>query len=374
MEALQQISLWIPELLGTHSCVTIPGLGSFIYREAPASGNPFTHELKPAVRTIFFNNAISADDGVLVNHIREKSGVSYNDALKLTQDAASEIRLALEKKRSVPFGELGNFFLNSENQVFFLPLHSLNLSHQTFGLPIIKLDELANRAKPASLSADSVQTGNTVKPTTESAVEEFEEASVVEVDADAAAVRKSSFIWKAAAVLAFVAMSVTGVYYLSTSTKLFKSGNNGPVASTAPVTDQVSETPAYTSTEDAPEENTMVPAEPAEVTAIAEETRGIAPAATISNEDYLKQLFAGKGEYYVLGGMYMNAELAETELNQWNASGVSATVFKAKNSSLFKVILGRFESEAAASAFMENMPVFSGVHISVRQTKLLTSN
>jgi hypothetical protein len=71
MEALKKPEELVLELLGLHHCVTIPGLGSFIYREAPASANTFTFELKPAARTVFFNNAIIADDGVLVNLIRQ---------------------------------------------------------------------------------------------------------------------------------------------------------------------------------------------------------------------------------------------------------------------------------------------------------------
>ena len=117
----------ILHLLGHNHCVTVPGLGSFIYREAPASANTFTFELKPSSRTVFFNNAIASDDGIMVNHVREQLGIGYNVALIKVNEMASELRENLDRRKNLPFGKLGNFFLNSENQ--FWRLRCCQLHH-----------------------------------------------------------------------------------------------------------------------------------------------------------------------------------------------------------------------------------------------------
>ena len=58
MDELKKLENAVKELLGTHNCVTVTGLGSFIYRETAASSNHFTFELKPSGNSVFFNNAI----------------------------------------------------------------------------------------------------------------------------------------------------------------------------------------------------------------------------------------------------------------------------------------------------------------------------
>lgn len=361
MEGFNKIDAWVTELLGLHSCVTIPGLGSFIYRDSPASSNTFTFEIKPSSRTVFFNNALVADDGILTNKVRENLGLDYPQALNWIGSWVIELRNRLKDSRTIEFGSLGNFFLNSEKEVFFLPAPHLNLSQSTYGLPIIRLSEL----EKSKASEFSFETNATLKTTSTVSQEsdktkEFEEANVVLIDEDESR-RNLSWIWKAAAVLAITFLGASGVYFGSLYFK--KSATSQEANLNLPQENKAD--PGLSADE-------MVPTETDDTKNVSVEPniKEADKAVVKSQEEVLDDLKSAKGKYFVLGGMYMDESLAKLEVATWNSNGVSCAVFKAKNSSLYKVVLNRFENEKDASVFTEQIPVYSGAHVSVRETEL----
>jgi hypothetical protein len=381
MEARIKIEEMVLELLGVHSCVTLPGLGSFIYRESQASSNTFTFELRPSLRTVFFNSAIVADDGLLANRYGELTGISFSQAQNQLSETIAEIKTGLEKSRNLVFGKLGNFFLNGENQIFFFPSPSLNLSHDTFGLPVIKLDEL-EKPKQAAPVLTSSKNDEKAASFSKEETETFEEAEVLFVEESAP--RKRSWIWKAAAAIAILMLAGTGTYF---GRKLFTPSSPGkqsqaaidtPVAQNS-ATDQVENNPVTTTaptTEPEPEKATTESI-PQPAPQIVEETAPVlAPEVTkeeakpASTElSAMEQLQAAKGKYFVVGGKYLDENLARLECRGWNNRNIRAVVFKAENSSLYKVILQRFSSADAAQAFIGSLPPNGATQLSVKEFK-----
>ncbi len=367
-------------LLGEHSCVTVPGLGAFIYRESPAASNTFTYEIRPAVRTVFFNSAISDDDGLLANQLRQSHGITFAEAQAMVSKAVAELRSTLETNRNLHFGKLGNFFLNGENQTFFFPSPSLNLSHQTFGLPIIKLEELEK--------AKVVETPVTTKPAEEKMsiplvmeTEEYEEAKVVHIEEKEQ--KNRSWIWKVAASVAILTLAGTGYYF---GRQLFKSKNTElqQASVDTPVLDSESNSEtiypkdtAFTGStapvEEAPvvvaPEQTPVETQTAPEIAVTEK---VEPAVTqpVGSVDLnpMEELQSAKGNYYVVAGKYIDENLANMECKQWEKKNIRAAVYKAENSSLYKVILKRFASMDEANAFASSISA-TGTNISVKEIK-----
>ncbi|MCC7296694.1 MAG: hypothetical protein IT244_00055 [Bacteroidia bacterium] len=375
MELKKSLDKYVEELLGLHNCVTISGLGSFIYREAPASANHFSFEIRPTVRTVFFNNAIAADDGILVNQIRESEGMSYNQALDAVNLVAGDIRQGLQSKRNVGFGNLGNFFLNSDGHIFFLPTASLNLSPNSFGLPILKLDELDAKHIPTVLKPIAEKESEPVVTKKAAPVVEtfeFEEAEVLHLEEQSEQKRNFGWLFKAAAVFAILTLTGTGIYF---GKQFFSAKTNTTQQAAIAQTDTNLETKSAVKSETQTTEPAIAPAEPAVNTTETNKTEtAVVPHlpefALQSIEDKLADLKQTKGHYFVLGGMYMNADLAIAECKRWNASHVNAAWIKPENSSLYKVVLARFTSEKEASEFVGNIAVISGGNVSVRQIKI----
>lgn len=355
-----KIESYITELLGLHHCVTVSQLGSFIYRDSQASANAITREIRPSVRTLFFNSAILEDDGILVNHIRQQEGLNYNQALAVVHDFVSDIKQKLQEKRNLAFGTLGNFFLNQDQQIFFLPSSTLNFSKETFGLPMMRLDELM--ASKETLAHTVVEKPAKVQePVIESIEVEFEEAEVVHIEEPK--VRKMHWLFRAAAILAILTLAGTGTWF---GMQYVKSQNKG--------TQQASVLPMQT--QPSPEAQAQQIPEAKTTEAVTEE---MVPSVSETPEKvevpsmdaYRETLTSEKGSFYVLGGMYMDENLAIGECKRWNAAGHAATNIKSENSSLTKVVLGRFKTEKEASEFANRLPLLAGSNISVRQAVII---
>jgi cell division protein FtsN len=84
--------------------------------------------------------------------------------------------------------------------------------------------------------------------------------------------------------------------------------------------------------------------------------------------DLLKQdLKSADGKYFVTGGAYITEKLAYAEGLRWQKLGYDVCLMSVKNSSLTKVVLGRFKSEKMASLFVENISEMPSGTISVEE-------
>lgn len=380
MEGLHLLEHTILDLLGTHQCVTIPGLGSFIYRDYPASSNHFTLELKPSGNTIFFNHAIQGDDGLLANRIRETNGGSYSDALAWIKTRIEEIQNHLHDKKNLAFGKLGNFFLNADKQVFFLPSGQLNLSKSSFGLPVLKLSEL-EKAKTTIPAPRAEVIVETPKPAPVALAEtEIEEAEVLELDEP---VRQRHLAWRIAAAFAVVTLASSAWYFgrqyfnqheenIAQSASMdLVAGKDTTVKNidSVPVPHQESQSIAKSEKKKASNKGKEKSGADAIVNGNARRLEVTSPI--IGDAEFKNTLEHKSGRFYLIGGTYVSESMAKKECAKWNKVGVNATLFRSSNSALIRVLLGRFNSEKAASAFMTTMPGFHGSTVALREIQLI---
>lgn len=363
MERFEKIIL---ALLGENDCVTIPGLGSFIYRDNSAIGNTFTLEIRPATKTVYFNNAILADDGLLVNKIQEKEGLSYAEAKKLVQTEVDALKEQLAAKRNFPFGSIGNFFLNAANEVFFLPAASLNLSKKAYGLPILKLEPVHTAVAEAIPSKKEVKTVkeitfekvSTPEPEIEETISiEYEDAEVIGIEENLSVNKNRGFAWRIAAGFAVISMA-GGMYIAASKYSGSNLANKASSVAAIELKNNTAETTKNTLEPTTEEMNTEAAAKPME------------PMVAVDKETWNNTLRNKKGHYFVIGGMFIIESMALEECKKWNEIGVSATIVKPPFSSLYRVVLDRFESEHAASEFAKIVPEYVGASISVRDIKL----
>lgn len=350
MTDLQRLESAITHLLCDHDCVVVPNLGAFLLRSFSASANPFSGELKPSGQTLFFNPSISTDDGLLLTHWRHITGCDYNTAQHSVQELVKLISEQVKINRSYPFGKIGNFFLHSDNKLLFLPSSSVNLSKHAFGLESFVIEASESLRTPHKVvplvNAEPVSESISVN-----SEQEIDEAEVIELKVNHP--RSNGFIWKIAASICIVSLSVAAIYY----GKFFnKSKQQVQVASHIPSMS-----------------NATNPSESIESATHESNKKTNAFVSLLTPDDMnkgMEHIKIGKGSVFICGGSYMSLKLAENECNSWKKNGIPAIIGKKSGSSLVKVVVGRFDNEESASAFLEQMPVNTGFHAGLLTAKL----
>lgn len=123
------------ELLYTHDCVVIPGVGGFLLNYSAATIHPVQHFFQPPSRTIAFNSALNSNDGLLASAISSKLGISFSDSMEKVRSYALDINLKLQTAGSFQFELLGRLLSTPDGLVSFEPEKGLNLLADAYGLP-----------------------------------------------------------------------------------------------------------------------------------------------------------------------------------------------------------------------------------------------
>jgi len=130
MRIEQQIS----QLLYRYQCVTVPGFGAFLTEIKSAQLIESTNTFYPPKKVISFNAHIKNNDGLLANHIAQTLRLSYDEALEQMDETVQNWKKELQSNATVSLKNIGNLSLNTENNIVFEPLESLNYLTDAFGL------------------------------------------------------------------------------------------------------------------------------------------------------------------------------------------------------------------------------------------------
>jgi hypothetical protein len=346
--SIPQISHTVEELLLQHECVIVPGLGGFLMRSFQASANPFSKELRPSGQSIFFNAALTQDDGLVAKHWAEQKGLSYAAAVAELKSIGSEILEQARNKKPVPFGRMGQFFLNAQGQLFFIPAQSLNLSLEHFGLPVLRWQALETASQSESEAKPTIG----VSLATEAVdIEDAEVAAVAEEWTDKLEQKlQRNPIWKVAANVVLV-MVIAALLVLNVRT--FQKAYQNRVDEQAGL--QLS-TP-------------VKPTAPKQEVAAADaesEKSTLKYEAGISGIEAMRvDMYQQPGDVFICGGSYITPKMAETECLLWQKLGYDATYIEMENSSLTRVVLARFVGEKEASDLAKNIKNLAAGRLSV---------
>ncbi|MDP2176493.1 MAG: hypothetical protein Q8K70_11340 [Bacteroidota bacterium] len=134
-----QIEALIKKLLYQHECVILPELGGFIVRESPSNINKNTQTVKPLTKTVFFNQNLKENDGLLVSEIQKKFKLSYEEANKMYKNWHQAFMQELKQNQTYLFRNIGDFKMNEDGQIWFYLKPQLNLALETYGLYPVSL-------------------------------------------------------------------------------------------------------------------------------------------------------------------------------------------------------------------------------------------
>lgn len=128
----------IASLLYRYQCVVVPGFGAFLSQIKSARLQRDSNTFHPPYKEISFNARLEANDGLLVSHIAQAEGATYEETLRKVEDAGRRWKETLLSEGILEFAELGIFRLNSEKKIVFEPANRTNYLMSSFGLaPVI---------------------------------------------------------------------------------------------------------------------------------------------------------------------------------------------------------------------------------------------
>ncbi len=127
---------YISELLFQYDCVIVPDLGGFVANYKSATIQPIQNNFYPPSKGISFNKNLNSNDGLLVNFIVQKEGLTYATAYQKMEEVVTGINRELKAKKKVLLQEVGTLFLDSEQRIQFEPAATVNYLLDSYGLPI----------------------------------------------------------------------------------------------------------------------------------------------------------------------------------------------------------------------------------------------
>ena len=392
----------ITRVLYKHECAVIPGFGAFILRKNYGMANPFSGQLKPSVHTLFFNSNIQEDDGFVSNELREISGLQFRQSSNLLVTEFNALTNNCTSTHAITMGDLGKFHRNAIGDLFFLASPTLNLSKETYGLPIIdwqwkdipvyRSETTATRTveiKPVvSMEAPSV---DRVDDLTDTRVIEFvtENAEQLEVGLDVTALdpessvdqhhsefteskRKTPLLWRMAASFAIISigagvlLSIAQIWSVSTGNDMatLLPQDSQKIKINAPIKSNIDK---FIIVDESDGDDKS-----AKSTAISHQLKYA--KGTVGISEFKQANINRTGKFVIVGGAYLTPSLGERECLLWQRVGVDACLVKGKKSSLYKVILGRFESDKLASDYAETIKILPTGTLSVSDIALDWNN
>lgn len=148
---------YISDLLFLHDCVIIPDFGGFICNYKSAYIDENSGLICPPAKDILFNRNLTHNDGLLVNWIACKENISYEKATIQLTLFCEDLKIKLNQKRRIAFGDIGVFFTDRRFNIIFEPSKN-NFFAEAFGMEPIKIQKTEFPAsKPVQITVPSPQ-------------------------------------------------------------------------------------------------------------------------------------------------------------------------------------------------------------------------
>ena len=129
-----KIEQYISQLLYRYQCVTVPGFGAFLTEFQSAHLDENSHSFYPPKKMVSFNPFIKNNDGLLANHLAQAEKISYEIAVNTIQNEVSHWKTKIQEFGSFSVKNVGDFSLNSEKNIVFVPTDQINYLTASFGL------------------------------------------------------------------------------------------------------------------------------------------------------------------------------------------------------------------------------------------------
>ena len=144
------LSKMIGELILDHDELSLPGLGTFVAEEVPASFSDRGYTVNPPYRKLSFYQR-PENDHLLIDFYASSNGVSFKDASLIIVRFLDEMKTLLKEKKVIVMPGLGRLRATRENNFFFVPDADLDIYPEGFGLrPVSMKNHTESQAELSS--------------------------------------------------------------------------------------------------------------------------------------------------------------------------------------------------------------------------------
>ncbi|MFJ1329246.1 HU domain-containing protein [Capnocytophaga canimorsus] len=371
---MKELNVYVEELLFKYQCVIIPKFGAFISNRKSAKlfeDKTFT----PPKREITFNSSLVSNDGLLIKHISESSGVSYEQAESFISDVVETWKERLNKKEIISLGNIGFIKQTPEGRISFEASDSVNFLTDSFGMSTFVPHEVAPNVKfdPTLKSKEETTEKVPFEPVT---VSNSSAATEVKQEQTANEEEKQE---KKGSLLKYVAIAVIGVGLLGFGAYSYLQANKQApevVIQEADVQKElqlkISEATFFNSTP------IVLPPVSLNVSKVAEtqktaETQKDKPKATETNVSAPKKSETSKKEttqnstektskttvskkYQVIAGAFKDEKNAKSRVNQLKAMGyANASIIGKNKKGLYQVSYSGFDNIEQANTLKKKI-------------------
>ena len=144
------LSKMIGELILDHDELSLPGLGTFVAEEVPASFSDRGYTVNPPYRKLSFYQRPETDH-LLIDFYASSNDVSFKDASLIIVRFLDEMKTLLKEKKVIVLPGLGRLRATRENNFFFVPDADLDIYPDGFGLrPVSMKNHTESQAELSS--------------------------------------------------------------------------------------------------------------------------------------------------------------------------------------------------------------------------------
>jgi CCDC81-like prokaryotic HU domain 2/CCDC81-like prokaryotic HU domain 1/SPOR domain len=129
-----KIEQYISQLLYRYQCVTVPGFGAFLTEFQSAQLDANSNSFYPPKKLISFNPYLKNNDGLLANHLAQAEKMSYEIAVNAIQNEVTIWKNKIQEFGHFSIKNIGEFSLNTEKNLVFIPIDQINYLKESFGL------------------------------------------------------------------------------------------------------------------------------------------------------------------------------------------------------------------------------------------------
>ncbi|UOQ96037.1 SPOR domain-containing protein [Hymenobacter sp. 5317J-9] len=154
----------IRPLLRDHDCVIIPDFGGLVADASPARVQPGRQALGPPTKLVAFNQALTRNDGLLVDALSQHLGMSIAQARETVRAAVAGLKQELDETNRTELPGIGIFRRAAGRGLAFEYTGSDNLLASAYGLPELVArpvranDARSKRPQPALRGASKRRT------------------------------------------------------------------------------------------------------------------------------------------------------------------------------------------------------------------------
>ena len=141
------LSRMIGELILDHDSLSLPGLGTFVVEDMPASFSDRGYTVNPPYRRLSFSERESAD-GLLAELYARSNPVQEEEAAAIISAFVLDLKAELQRDKGVDLPGLGRLRATRENHIFFVPDEDLDISPEACGLEPVSLKSRRSAALP----------------------------------------------------------------------------------------------------------------------------------------------------------------------------------------------------------------------------------